>query len=81
MQTCKITGQTLPLSEYYTKTVTRKDGTTYIRTDKVCKEARKQQMRKRYEYQKAMKAYNDIAEHMPEPTFWDKVVSFFNKRF
>ena len=38
-------------------------------------------MKKYYQYKKAMKAYNEIVEQMPEPTFWDKVVSLFNKRF
>ena len=79
MQTCKITGQTLPLSEYYTRTVTRKDGTTYIRTDPICKEYRKMKMKKYYRYQKAMKAFNEIQEK--RNPFWEKVVSFFNKRF
>lgn len=29
-------------------------------------------MKKYYQYKKAMKAYSEIVEQIPEPNFWDK---------
>ena len=60
VQVCIATGQTLPISQFYSHEITRKDGTTYTWIDKKCKAYRIQQMKKRRICKKAEQAFNAI---------------------